>query len=54
VYVEKDPLTFVRRPVVVAQHAETGRVQIVSGIAPGDKVVVRGALLLDGSVDQLL
>jgi membrane fusion protein, heavy metal efflux system len=54
VYVEKDPLTFERRPVVVAQHGEDGRVQIVSGIAPGDKVVVRGALLLDGSVDQLL
>jgi cobalt-zinc-cadmium efflux system membrane fusion protein len=54
VYVEKDPLTFVRRTVVVAQHAEEGRVRIVSGIAPGDKVVVRGALLLDGSADQLL
>jgi membrane fusion protein, heavy metal efflux system len=54
VYVEKDPLTFVRRPVVVAQHAEDGRVRIASGIAPGDKVVVRGALLLDGSADQLL
>lgn len=54
VYIEKDPLTFVRRTVVVAQHAEEGRVRIVSGIAPGDKVVVRGALLLDGSADQLL
>jgi cobalt-zinc-cadmium efflux system membrane fusion protein len=54
VYVEKDPLTFVRRPVVVAQHAEDGRVRIVLGITPGDKVVVRGALLLDGSADQLL
>jgi membrane fusion protein, heavy metal efflux system len=54
VYVEQDPLTFVRRPVVVAQHAEDGRVRIVSGIAPGDKVVVKGALLLDGSADQLL
>ncbi|HKC57829.1 MAG TPA: efflux RND transporter periplasmic adaptor subunit [Vicinamibacterales bacterium] len=54
VYVAKDPLTFVRRPVVVAQHAENGRVRIVSGISPGDKVVVRGALLLDGSADQLL
>jgi len=54
VYVQKDPLTFVRRPVVVAQHAEDGRVRIVSGIAPGDQVVVRGALLLDGSADQLL
>lgn len=54
VYVEKDSLTFARRPVVVAQHAEDGRVRIVSGISPGDKVVVRGALLLDGSADQLL
>lgn len=54
VYVEKDPLTFVRRPVVVAQHAEDGRVRVVSGISPGEKVVVRGALLLDGSADQLL
>ncbi len=54
VYVQTDPLTFVRRPVVVAQHAEDGRVRIVSGIAPGDQVVVRGALLLDGSADQLL
>jgi membrane fusion protein, heavy metal efflux system len=54
VSVEKDPLTFVRRPVVVAQHAEDGRVRIVSGISPGEKVVVRGALLLDGSADQLL
>ena len=54
VYIEQDPLTFVRRPVVVAPHAENGRIRIVSGIAPGDKVVVRGALLLDGSADQLL
>ena len=53
VYVQKDALTFVRRRVVVAQPVE-GRVQIVSGLAPGEKVVVRGALLLDGSSDQLL
>ncbi len=53
VYVQKDPLTFVRRRVVVAQPVE-GRVQVVSGIAPGEKVVIRGALLLDGSADQLL
>jgi len=52
VYVQKDPLTFVRRRVVVAQPVD-GRVQIVSGLLPGDKVVVRGALLLDGSSDQL-
>jgi membrane fusion protein, heavy metal efflux system len=53
VYVQKDPLTFVRRRVVTAQPVE-GRVQIVSGLVPGETVVVRGALLLDGSADQLL
>ena len=53
VYVQKDDLTFVRRRVVVAQPVE-GRVQIVSGLSAGEKVVVRGALLLDGSADQLL
>jgi len=54
VYIQQNPLTYVRRTVVVAQHAEAGRVRIVSGISPGDKVVIRGALLLDGSADQLL
>jgi cobalt-zinc-cadmium efflux system membrane fusion protein len=53
VYIQRDPLTYVRRRVVTAQPVE-GRVQIVSGLSPGDKVVVRGALLLDGSADQLL
>jgi cobalt-zinc-cadmium efflux system membrane fusion protein len=53
VYVQKDPLTYERRQVVLAQPVE-GRVQIVSGLSPGEKVVVRGALLLDGSADQLL
>jgi cobalt-zinc-cadmium efflux system membrane fusion protein len=53
VYVQKDQVTFVRRRVVVAQPVD-GRVQIVSGLSPGEKVVVRGALLLDGSSDQLL
>jgi len=53
VYVQRDPLTFVRRRVVTSQPGE-GRVHIVSGLSAGDKVVVRGALLLDGSADQLL
>jgi cobalt-zinc-cadmium efflux system membrane fusion protein len=53
VYVQRDDLTYVRRRVVVAQPVE-GRVQIVSGLTPGEKVVVRGALLLDGAADQLL
>jgi cobalt-zinc-cadmium efflux system membrane fusion protein len=54
VYVQKDPLTFIRRNVVIAQHSRNGRVQVMSGVLPGDKIVVRGALLLDGSADQLL
>jgi cobalt-zinc-cadmium efflux system membrane fusion protein len=53
VYVEKSPTTFERRAVVVGQPLN-GRVQVVSGLAPGDRVVVRGALLLDGAADQLL
>lgn len=54
VYVETSPGTFSRRAVVVAQHVDHGRVQIVSGVAPGERVVVKGALLLDGAADQLL
>jgi len=54
VFVEQAPLTFIRRRVVAAAHAEDGRVQIVSGIRPGERVVVKGALLLDGAADQLL
>jgi len=53
VYVQQDPLTYQRRSVVIAQPVE-GRVQVISGLQPGDKVVVRGALLLDGAADQLL
>lgn len=53
VYVETTPLTYVRRPVTVGQPVE-GRVQVLSGLTPGEKVVVKGALLLDGSADQLL
>ncbi len=54
VYVEQGPGTFIRRTVVIARHVDSGRVQIVSGVSPGERVVVKGALLLDGSADQLL
>jgi cobalt-zinc-cadmium efflux system membrane fusion protein len=55
VFVQKDPLTFELRRVTVAQHVGDGsRVQITSGLAPGDKVVVKGALLLDNAAEQLL
>jgi membrane fusion protein, heavy metal efflux system len=53
VYVQKDRLTFIRRRVIVGS-AVAGRVPILSGLSPGEKVVVRGALLLDGSAEQLL
>ncbi|WP_438016250.1 efflux RND transporter periplasmic adaptor subunit [Sorangium sp. So ce315] len=53
VYVQRDELTFLRREVSVGQPID-GRVQVLSGVAPGDRVVVRGALLLDGAADQLL
>jgi cobalt-zinc-cadmium efflux system membrane fusion protein len=53
VYVQKAPLTFERRTVTVGQHVG-GRIQITSGLAPGDRVVVKGALLLDSSAEQLL
>jgi cobalt-zinc-cadmium efflux system membrane fusion protein len=53
VYVAKDSVTFERRAVVVGPSAE-GRVQVVSGLAPGERVVTKGALLLDGTAEQLL
>ncbi|HYV18910.1 MAG TPA: efflux RND transporter periplasmic adaptor subunit [Verrucomicrobiae bacterium] len=53
VYVARDDVTFERRPVVVGRPVE-GRVPVVSGLQAGERVVVRGALLLDGSAEQLL
>lgn len=53
VYVARDDVTFERRPVVVSRPVD-GRVQVISGLSTGERVVVRGALLLDGSAEQLL
>jgi cobalt-zinc-cadmium efflux system membrane fusion protein len=53
VYVEKAPNTFERRAVSVAAPFN-GRVRILSGVSAGERVVVRGALLLDGSAEQML
>lgn len=53
VYVQQDDHTFVRRDVAVGVHVGD-RIQVLSGLAPGDKVVVKGALLLDSSAEQLL
>jgi cobalt-zinc-cadmium efflux system membrane fusion protein len=53
VYVENDDGTFQPREVVMGQSIE-GRVPVIEGLAPGERVVVRGALLLDGEAEQLL
>lgn len=53
VYVARDDHTFERREVVVGRAID-GRVPVVSGVTAGERVVVRGALLLDGSAEQLL
>jgi membrane fusion protein, heavy metal efflux system len=53
VYVERDELTFVARDVEVGPSIE-GRVHVFVGLEPGERIVVEGALLLDGSADQLL
>jgi cobalt-zinc-cadmium efflux system membrane fusion protein len=53
VYVATADDTFERRSVVVGKPID-GRVQVVSGLGPGDRVVVSGALLLDGAAEQLL
>lgn len=53
VYVEQSPTRFVRRSVVVTQPAG-GRVRVLSGLDAGERVVTRGALLLDGAANQLL
>jgi membrane fusion protein, heavy metal efflux system len=53
VYVAQDEVTFAARDVAVGRRLD-GRIQILSGLEPGDRVVVKGALLLDGSADQLL
>jgi membrane fusion protein, heavy metal efflux system len=53
VYVEHEDGKFERREVT-AGRAEQERVRILSGLSPGERVVVRGALLLDGAAEQLL
>ena len=47
VFVESAPGTFQERAVVVGKKAG-GRVRIVSGVTPGETVVVDGAMLLSG------
>ncbi len=53
VYVERPDGTFEARDVQTG-HTRDGHVVILQGISVGEKVVVRGALLLDNQAEQLL
>ena len=45
VWVEKSPWTFIRRPVTLTSQDEQTAV-VAKGLAPGDRIVVRNASLL--------
>ena len=53
VYVEERDGKFVPRDVVLGRNRD-GRVAVLNGLSPGDRVVVRGALLLDTQAELLL
>ena len=53
VYVEQSPGKFAPRPVNVGRSVD-GKVQVLSGLKVGEKVVVKGALLLDSAAEQML
>lgn len=53
VYVERGDGTFEARDVQTG-HNRDGRVVVMQGLRAGEKVVVRGALLLDAQAEQLL
>jgi cobalt-zinc-cadmium efflux system membrane fusion protein len=53
VYVERPDGTFQARDVRTGR-SQDGRVVILQGLAPGERVVVKGALLLDTQAAQLL
>jgi cobalt-zinc-cadmium efflux system membrane fusion protein len=53
VYLDAGGGRFSPRVVTVGRSID-GKVQVLSGLAVGEKVVVRGALLVDGAAEQLL
>jgi cobalt-zinc-cadmium efflux system membrane fusion protein len=53
VYVTQDDSSFVPREVSVG-HTVDGRVPVFAGLRAGERIAVRGALLLDSSAEQLL
>ncbi len=53
VYVKRGEDRFAPCEVTIGRSLD-GKVQVLSGVAAGDQVVVKGALLIDGAADQLL
>ena len=53
VYVEDGGGNFAVRDVVLGRNRD-GRVAVLKGLNPGERVVVRGALLLDTQAELLL
>jgi cobalt-zinc-cadmium efflux system membrane fusion protein len=53
VYVEERGGRFVARPIEVGEE-RGGRVRVLSGLQPGDRIVTKGALLVDREAEQLL
>jgi membrane fusion protein, heavy metal efflux system len=53
VFVTHDGSTFVARDVKVGKPA-AGSVPVLAGLEPGERIVTRGAILLDGAAGQLL
>ncbi|HSB21792.1 MAG TPA: efflux transporter periplasmic adaptor subunit, partial [Burkholderiaceae bacterium] len=53
VYVEGQDGRFSARQVETGEERE-GRVHVLKGLVPGERVVMRGALLVDREAEQLL
>jgi cobalt-zinc-cadmium efflux system membrane fusion protein len=53
VYLERQDGTFAEREVTLG-HVFGERVEVVSGLEAGEKVAIKGALLIDGAANQLL
>lgn len=53
VFVTRDGTSFLARDVKVGKPA-AGRVPVLAGLEPGERIVTRGAILLDGAAGQLL
>jgi cobalt-zinc-cadmium efflux system membrane fusion protein len=53
VYVKQAGDRYVPRDVTVARSVD-GKVEVMSGLQPGEQVIVKGALLIDGAAEQLM